>query len=722
MKALSRIVLPVGAGLLLLVLGIAALRAGDQYRSASIEQQAHVDATGIVTSIQGQLLDIDATLRSLPGDVSRIETGTLARDEATAWIREGRRVSLLPDGRPQDPIVLAQVDAASAPSVSAPLTSATGRDLVLIKVPRSGGYAALTLPVDTLIGVVNSDALALDSLQLGVSSGDPAADAVSIFRASRRTDTPPHYIAFPVPGGQWVLHYASTASLRSDETSWTLYILVAIFAYLMAITVHRLQRQPQVLRGDLDRLSERFVRLNEELAATVQNRDRVQDRIYQLSVTDTETGLPNRQALTTRLDELFTERREAGVSSPVTAVVLGLRDVENAEHTLGHSVVPAVLPEMARRLSEHLAESDYLARTNNYQLTVLLPDCDTGEATARVRKWSESIVTGIYEHKFGNINVSPLFGIATAEDSYSFAERLLEDAMSALSDADASTSRWSIFRSDSRDDRASRIQLESDFKSAIENNEFRLYFQPIVHTLTGKPRGFECLVRWQHPIEGLLPPGRFIELGESTGLITELTRWELREAVRQAQSWDNLHRLGCYLSINLSPYDLLYPHLVEELSTLVREARLSPSSFRLEITESMVINNVSQTRNMLNDLRDEGFGIMMDDFGTGFSSLSYLRQLPFSAVKIDRSFTQAITWDTKDFGLVRNIINLVHFLDMETIIEGVETTEQHDMLKTLEPVYCQGYLFAKPMPAIDAEEYLVGHLTESKQAAIASRR
>ncbi|MDX1517771.1 MAG: EAL domain-containing protein, partial [Woeseiaceae bacterium] len=214
---------------------------------------------------------------------------------------------------------------------------------------------------------------------------------------------------------------------------------------------------------------------------------------------------------------------------------------------------------------------------------------------------------------------------------------------------------------------------------------------------------------------------RFIELGESTGLITELTRWELREAVRQAQSWDNLHRLGCYLSINLSPYDLLYPHLVEELSTLVREARLSPSSFRLEITESMVINNVSQTRNMLNELRDEGFGIMMDDFGTGFSSLSYLRQLPFSAVKIDRSFTQAITWDTKDFGLVRNIVNLVHFLDMETIIEGVETTEQHDMLKTLEPVYCQGYLFSKPMPAIDAEEYLLGHLPTAKPAVTAGR-
>ena len=718
MTTASRTLLPIAAGLLVLIVGTAALRAGAEHRHMSVEREALADATAIVTSIQAQLLGIDGALRRLPPDATALPAGPLDRAESTAWVRNGRMLNVLPSDRPEDLLLLAQVDAAQVPSVTAPLTSATGRDLVLVKVPHASGYAGLTFPADTLIGATGSTALALDTLLVRGTPDEGAAGTAVVFRASSASTARPHRIRFPVPGGEWQLQFGSTAAARDSEVAWALYMLVAILAYLLALTVHRLQRQPRVLRNDVDKLAQRFARLNEELAMTIQNRNQAQERIYQLSVTDTETGLPNRQALTTRLDRLFTERRESGTSSPVTVVILGLRDVENAEHTLGHSVVPAVLPEMARRLSEHLGESDYIARTNNYQLAVLLPDCDTGAATARVRKWSESIVTGIYEHKFGNINVSPLFGIATAEDSYSFAERLLEDAMSALSDADASTSRWSIFQSDSRDDRASRIQLESDFKSAIENNEFRLYFQPIVHTLTGKPRGFECLVRWQHPIEGLLPPGRFIELGESTGLITELTRWELREAVRQAESWDNLHRLGCYLSINLSPFDLLYPHLVEELSTLVRDARLSPSSFRLEITESMVINNVSQTRNMLNELREEGFGIMMDDFGTGFSSLSYLRQLPFSAVKIDRSFTQAITWDTEDFGLVRNILNLVHFLDMETIIEGVETDEQHDLLKTLEPVYCQGYLFSKPMPAIDAEEYLAGLLPAEKTTVL----
>ncbi|NNC77708.1 MAG: EAL domain-containing protein [Woeseiaceae bacterium] len=722
MTNMSKWLLPGMLGLILLVITLAALRASDQHRNAEIERDAHAVAVRIVTSIQRQLIQIEDALRvynwPTSANADRPATGPLSRDDAILWRQTGAQLDAVPSSAVNDPALVLQVSDASGIALTAPITSSTGRDLVHQSVESDGRIISISYPADTLIAKIASDSLMLDSLALvwaAVESGNANAD---IFRVSRSVETTPHFIGFPVPGGQWQLHYNSSISLRQAELNWSLYVSAAVLAYLLALTIHRLQRQPEVLRGDLQRLNQRFRKLNDEMAVMVRSREKVQDRIHQLSVTDTETGLPNRQALMSRLDELLSQRRETADDKPASIVVLGLRDVENAEHTLGHSVVSSVLPEIARRLSEYLHEGDFVARTNNYQLAVLLSQSDNEAALDHVKKWSKSIITGVYEHKLGNINVSPLFGIASSDDGYSVAERLMENAMSALSDADALTARWSVFAADSRDDRATRIQLESDFKSAVENNEFRLYFQPIVHTDTGKPRGFECLVRWQHPVEGLLPPGRFIELGESTGLITELTRWELREAVRQAQSWDNLHRLGCYLSINLSPLDLLYPHLVEEFSTIVREARLSPSTFRLEITESMVINNVSQTRKMLNELRDEGFGIMMDDFGTGFSSLSYLRQLPFSAVKIDRSFTQAITWDTKDFGLVRNIINLVHFLEMETIIEGVETEEQHDMLKALEPVYLQGYLFAKPMTAIDAEDFLVNHIELAKRDSI----
>lgn len=722
MTAASKWLVPCAAGLVILALGVAALRSGDRHRSVELEQQARDEAMRMVSSIQRQLIDIDAALQKLSwpagSDATGPLTGPLARDESVLWLQSTNELRAIPNRALGDQALVLQVREESAPSLKAPLTNSTGRDLVLQTVVNGDGLLSFSYPTDTLISRMEPGALMLDSLALTWTSDDSSTDTGSIFRVSRQSGPRQHQLTFPVTGGNWQLHYNSTSALRQSELNWSLYISAALLAYLLALFIHRLQQQPDALRADLNRLNQRFRKLNDEMAIMVRSREKVQDRIHQLSVTDTETGLPNRQALVSRLDELLSERRESGESKPVSIIILGLRDVENAEHTLGHSVVSSVLPEIARRLSEHLGENDFVARTNNYQLSVLLSESDNDAALEHVEKWSKSIITGIYEHNLGNINVSPLFGIASSDDGYSIGERVMENAMSALSDADAQTARWSIFASDNRDDRATRIQLESDFKSAVDNNEFRLYFQPIVHTLTGKPRGFECLVRWQHPVEGLLPPGRFIELGESTGLITELTRWELKEAVRQAQSWDNLHRVGCYLSINLSPLDLLYPDLVEEFTTLVREAHLSPSSFRLEITESMVINNVSQTRKMLNDLRDEGFGIMMDDFGTGFSSLSYLRQLPFSAVKIDRSFTQAITWDTKDFGLVQNIIDLVHFLEMETIIEGVETTEQHDMLKTLKPVYCQGYLFAKPMTAIDAEDYLVNHLKIEERESV----
>ncbi len=703
MSASSRWLLPAAAGLAMLALGVAALRAGDRARSTEIDATAREEAMAIATEVQTGLLDIAAALAAipLPADATALSHPALPRGrETTLWQQSNGRLGAVAN-QDADELLAKQVGR-SQRSLEAPVVSANGRDLVLLRVPREGGWIGVTFPADTLVSRRDSSALALQSLELAWA-GEDGATGDSIFRASLQPGARSAGIAFPVPGGSWKLLYDSNAAVRGEELRWALYTTVAILAYLFAMLVYRLRLKPAALRGDLDRLNLRFKRLNDELATVLANREQVQDRIYRLSVTDSETGLPNRQALAERLV----------VAEPVSLVVLGLRDIENAEHTLGHNVVAAILPEIALRLEASLEKSHFIARTNNYQLAVMLPDTDGDAAVEQVSEWTGRHVTGVYDHKFGKLNVSPRFGIVTANDGYGAAERMLDDAMSALSDADASTERWSTFAADRRDDRVTRIQLESDFKEAIANNEFRLFYQPIVNTTSGKPRGFECLVRWQHPVEGLLPPGRFIELGESTGLISELTRWEMREAVRHASTWRNLHRAGCYLSINLSPLDLLQADLVDDFADTVARAGLSASMFRLEITESMLINNVGRTREMLTRFRDHGFGIMMDDFGTGFSSLSYLRQLPFTAVKIDRSFTQAITWDKKDFGLVRNILNLVHFLDMETIIEGIETTEQFELLQTIEPTYCQGYLFSRPLAAIDAEDWLARELGEA---------
>lgn len=686
--------LPCSGGLLLFALGVAALAAGDRLREARIEEQAQREASAIVSAVQARLLGVRQALAS----ADYASDAALSGPDTVHWRYAAGELTASSARLAADPGLRQQILGVSPGGVRGPFTTATGRDLVLVAVRDGDGWRGATIPADTLIGRLPGSALDGATLTLRRDDGQ------AVFAAGGAAAT--SQLDFPVPDARWQLGFGSTAVVRAGELRWALYVIVLLLAYGFALLLHRLAVKPRSLLADLGRLQERFTALNRDHSRLLASREQVQDRVYQLSVTDAESGLPNRQAFSDDVEKMLARMRAAPETGQASVLVVGLRDLENAEQALGHSVVGAVFPQVAARLGEALAGQHAVARIGNYQLATLLPGHDGTQAVEVAARLANDTLAGIYEHAGGDINLIPRIGIAVAEDGYGYAERLIDDARSALTDAEGGQTRWSLFASENRDDRVTMLQLESDFRSAIENNEFRLFFQPIVHTHSGKPKGFECLVRWQHPVEGLLAPGRFIGLAESTGLITELTRWELKEAVRQAAAWPNLETLGCYLSINLSTLDLLYQPLARELAAMVGEAGLSPSTFRLEITESTLINNLAQSRDMLNQLRDAGFGVMMDDFGTGFSSLSYLRQLPFSAVKIDRSFTQAITWDSKDYGMVRNILSLVHFLEMESIIEGVETEEQHELLMPLDPVYCQGYLFAKPMPAIEAEEYL----------------
>lgn len=693
--------LPLAGGLLVLMTGIAALQAGDRLRNATLQRQAQTDAVAVAANVQETLLGIAARLEQV--ERSSIAEPPPAEADVTTWYFDGELHSSSERLR-TDPALQQQLSDVEAPTVLAPLTTSTGRDLIFLASPRQDGWAGVAIPTDALLGELPESSIVPQSIEIKWQGIDH--DGGSIYRADMRSQLRTSSLSFPVPGGTWELGYDSTVDAKLGELRWSLYITVAVMSYAIALLLYRLAIKPRGLAADLKVMNKRFVALNEQFSTLLANREQIQDRVHQLSVSDIVTGLPNRQAFTEHLDTELAKLRMEPDEGPLSIAIVGLKDVEKAERSLGHSVIPTIFPQVAARLEAGLQDSNYIARVNDYQLAILMPGSDSADAIRIAAELTSDGIAGVYEHERGKINIVPRLGIATADDGYTYAANLMDDAISALSDAEADSMRWSLFASDTRDDRVTLIQLESDFKSALENNEFRLHYQPIVHTHSGKPKGFECLVRWQHPVEGLLPPGRFIALSESTGLITELTQWALREAIRQAKDWENLRNLDCYLSVNLSTLDLLHPPLARELSALVAEAGLSPSMFRLEITESMLINNIAQARDMLIQLRDAGFGIMMDDFGTGFSSLSYLRQLPFSAVKIDQSFTQAITWDSKDYGMVRNILSLIHFLEMESIIEGVETEEQHDLLLPLDPVYCQGYLFAKPMTAIDAEEYL----------------
>jgi EAL domain-containing protein (putative c-di-GMP-specific phosphodiesterase class I) len=244
----------------------------------------------------------------------------------------------------------------------------------------------------------------------------------------------------------------------------------------------------------------------------------------------------------------------------------------------------------------------------------------------------------------------------------------------------------------------SRLQLESDLRHGIENKEFSVYYQPIVSLETRRLAGFEALVRWNHPRNGLVSPVDFIPVAEETGLIVPIGQWVLNEACRQVRQWqlDSPSHRSLSLSVNLSARQVAQPDLLDQIKAALNSSKLSPHCLKLEITESVVMENAEAAALMFKQLRSLGVQLSIDDFGTGYSSLSYLHRFPLNYLKIDRSFVMRLTTDN-DNAIVRTISTLARNLGMEVIAEGIETEEQYQQLKMLGCEYGQGYLFSRPV-------------------------
>ncbi|HEU4767239.1 MAG TPA: EAL domain-containing protein, partial [Pyrinomonadaceae bacterium] len=244
----------------------------------------------------------------------------------------------------------------------------------------------------------------------------------------------------------------------------------------------------------------------------------------------------------------------------------------------------------------------------------------------------------------------------------------------------------------------SRLQLESDLRQAVEKNEFCVYYQPIVSLQTGRLAGFEALVRWNHPRRGLVSPADFIPVAEETGLIVPIGQWVLNEACAQIRQWqiESPSHRSLSLSVNLSARQVAQPDLLERIKEALATSKLNPHCLKLEITESVVMENAEAAALMFKQLRSLGVQLSIDDFGTGYSSLSYLHRFPLNYLKIDRSFVMRLTTDN-DNAIVRTISTLARNLGMEVIAEGIETEEQYQQLKMLGCEFGQGYLFSRPV-------------------------
>ena len=376
----------------------------------------------------------------------------------------------------------------------------------------------------------------------------------------------------------------------------------------------------------------------------------------------------------------------------------------------GDQLLLATTQHLQNYLKDYLSSDDLLARVGGDEFAIAIVIKEDPTVAITIANKLQEILTVPFTFNSREILNSVTIGIAINDITPDFvAENILRSARTAMYKAKASGEiRYEIFAQKMHQQALIRLELETDLYQAIKNQEFQLYYQPIISLETHKISGFEALVRWISPSKGFISPGEFIPIAEETGAIIPLGEWIFQEACHQMYRWQQKfpEYSDLFMSVNLSGRQFNQPNLVEKIAEILEITQINHQNLKLEITESMVMNNVQDAIIMLNRLKDLGLRLSMDDFGTGFSSFSYLHQFPMDTLKVDRSFVSNMNQGTKNLEIVSTIILLAHKLGMDVVAEGIETDLEKMALKNLNCEYGQGYLFAKPLPVSKVNELL----------------
>jgi len=447
-----------------------------------------------------------------------------------------------------------------------------------------------------------------------------------------------------------------------------------------------------------------------------------QTDITEGKVSDPLTGLPNRLLFIDRVGRLVKQakRRKDHLFAVLFMDLDGFKMINDS---MGHLIGDQLLVGVANRLEKCLRSTDTVARLGETftvarlggdEFTVVLDHIkdpsDAKRAADRMMKALASPFILGGKEVFTSVSI----GIALGNSSYEQPEDILRDADTAMYRAKSlGKARYEVFDADMRASVMARLQLETDLRHALEREEFRNFYQPIVNLASGDIVGFEALLRWEHPKRGLLGPDEFIPVAEETGLIRELGWWNLREACRQISEWRaNLaEHPDLTISVNLSAKQFLQANLVDDIGKLLRELALPAEALKLEITESTVMADPAAAVEMLQQIKALGIRLAIDDFGTGYSSLSYLHRFPLDTLKIDRSFISGMGDDGEGMEIARTILPMANNLRLDVVAEGVETVQQVAMLRKLHCKYAQGFYFSKPLSAEGTAALLAGDLT-----------
>jgi diguanylate cyclase (GGDEF)-like protein len=455
-----------------------------------------------------------------------------------------------------------------------------------------------------------------------------------------------------------------------------------------------LRKANEELERRVEERTGRLVEVNQRLKVEIANREESQAKSQYLAYHDSLTGLGNRLLFKDQLEKALND--VSVTPHPVAVLFLDLDGFKAVNDTLGHSIGDLLLKSVAAKLRDILQRTDRIARLGGDEFAILQVSApQPGSSIALAEKIIEIVGQPccIDGH---DVTVGASIGIAVAHPGDINTETFLKSADLAMYSA-KSEGRGTYRMFDPEMDAIvqARRGLERDMRTALVQDGFRLFYQPLVNLQTKKVTTFEALMRWQHPERGSVPPSTFIPVAEEMGLIVQLGEWALRQACMEAMEWPD----GICVSVNLSPLQFSKGNLVSTVMSALASSGLPASRLELEITESVLLEKSERNISILNQLRHLGVRISMDDFGTGYSSIGYLRSFPFDKIKIDRSFVKDVLVDEGSLAIVRAIAGLGVSFGMITTAEGVETVEQMQRLNLEGCIEVQGYLFSKPIPS-----------------------
>ena len=655
-----------------------------------------------LVSLRNRLDVPKAFIMTLDGTTIGLEEKMKAEDADSVWnaLDEGSRSGLIKIGGEYHGVVASPVE---APNLFGWLV--VGKPLNRAEMQNLAQLAPINLTAKVL------DARALPQT-LGAKTGEQVELAENGKRILYRASALPSLSANEKPT-LLLRHSLSEALLAYRPITW---ILSALALFGLAIIISAGWLLAKGITRPIARLEEaaRQISIGERHKVAVNSTDEIgrlgdsfnemvdaiverEDKISHIALHDALTDLPNRKYFRDQLDIAL---RRADENDLVAVFYLDLDNFKSVNDTLGHPVGDALLKQVTKRM-ESVLDGHLIARLGGDEFAVLVDNVDNVDAITVIAEQLEKSFAESFQVEGHLMPTTTSIGIAVAPHDGDKSDMLMKNADLALYRAkQEGKGQYHYFEQEMDELARKRRETEIDLKLAIEQGQFELYYQPLFNTQQQKINGFEALLRWQHPKRGLIQPIDFIPLAEETGLIVQIGEWVIKEACRQAARWPEHVRIA----INISPVQFRTKGLQSILMQALSQSGLAPQRLELEITESLLIDNVTETLKSLHSLREMGVRVALDDFGTGYSSLSYLRSFPFDKIKIDRSFVVDIMTDKGSAAIIQAITGLAAALGMETIAEGVELADQVEMLHKNGCDNIQGYLLSRPVPitAVDA--------------------